>query len=106
MECCRFQLLPHNPDLLQQFQCKENPGSLISIAWQRRNPVCGLSEEIRDKNRKLFQEEVIIEKEVWLELFEIFQGNYFKADFYINPSLKGKSYEELMDGKGIINWWD
>lgn len=64
------------------------------------------SEEIRDKNRKLFQEEVIIEKEVWLELFEIFQGNYFKADFYINPSLKDKSYEELMDGKGIINWWD
>ena len=62
--------------------------------------------ETREKNRKLFQEESIIEKEIWLELFEIFQGNHFKADFYTDSSLKGKSYEEFMDGKGIINWWD
>jgi len=64
------------------------------------------SDEVREKNRKLFQEESLIEKEVWLELFETFQGNHFKANFYIDSSLKGKSYEEFMDGKGIINWWD
>jgi len=64
------------------------------------------NKEAREKNRKLFQEEVIIEKEVWLELFEILQGNHFKADFYTDSLLKGKSYEEFMDGKGIINWWD
>ena len=63
-------------------------------------------EEVRNKNRKLFQEESMIEKEVWLELFEIFQGNHFKADFYTDSLLKNKSYEEFMDGKGIINWWD
>ena len=62
--------------------------------------------ETYEKNRKLFQEESMIEREVWLELFEILQGNNFRANLYTDPSLKDKSYEEFMDGKGIVNWWD
>ena len=48
----------------------------------------------------------MIEREVWLELFEILQGNNFRANLYTDPSLKDKTYEEFMDGKGIVNWWD
>ena len=73
-----------------------------------------INERDMDNARQILQETLelrddlqsMIEREVWLELFEILQGNHFRANLYTDSSLKDKSYEEFMDGKGIVNWWD
>ena len=83
-----------------EFEPIEKEGETFYSLKETRSP-----EEVA-KDRKLFDESSKIEKEIWLELFEILQGNHFKADFLTDSSLKGKSYEEFMDGKGLINWWD
>ncbi len=44
------------------------------------------NDEVRRKNRKLFEEEIMIERETWLELFEILKGNHFRANFYTDSS--------------------
>ncbi len=47
-----------------------------------------------------------IEKETWIELFDILKGDNFDYDYIIDPNLKNKSYEEIHTGRGLINWWD
>jgi len=61
--------------------------------------------DIKDHNRKIWNESYKIEKEMWDELFDILKGKDFKADFNLNPSLyQNKSYEEFIDGKGLNHW--
>jgi hypothetical protein len=62
--------------------------------------------EEKEKDRNIYDRAALIEKETWGELMDILKGNHFKADFLTKPWLKGQSYEEFMDGKGMINWWD
>jgi len=61
------------------------------------------SEEERQANRKIFEELSKIEKEVWNELFDILKGDIYNADMYTEH--KGKAYEDVHNGKGLINWW-
>jgi hypothetical protein len=62
--------------------------------------------EEKEKDENIYNRANLIEKETWGELMDILEGNHFKADFLTKPWLKNQSYEEFMDGKGMINWWD
>jgi len=55
---------------------------------------------------KIRIESLRIEREYWEELFNILKGDNFDYDFYTDSTLKGKSYEEIQTGRGLINWWD
>jgi hypothetical protein len=61
------------------------------------------SEEERQANWKIFEESSKIEKEVWNELFDILKGDIYNVDMYTEH--KGKAYEDVHNGKGLINWW-
>jgi hypothetical protein len=62
--------------------------------------------EEQEKDTQINNRADLIEKETWGELMDILEGNHFKIDFLTNPWLRDQSYEEFMDGKGMINWWD
>ncbi len=64
------------------------------------------NDQEKNDDDKIRIESLRIEKESWEELFDILKGDNFDHDFYVDPTLKGKSYEEIQTGRGLINWWD
>jgi hypothetical protein len=82
------------------FEPSERNGEIWYTLINNKTP----EEEEKDKN--IYDRADFIEKETWGELMDILEGNHFKVDFLTKPWLKGQSYEEFMDGKGMINWWD
>ena len=60
----------------------------------------GLSDEVKEKNTALHNKSIEIQDALWVELWSIIQGQYYKSfnkevDFY-----------EQFDGSGILTWWD
>lgn len=60
----------------------------------------GLSDEVKEKNTILHNKSIEIKDALWVELWSIIQGQYYKSfnkevDFY-----------EQFDGSGILTWWD
>ena len=63
------------------------------------------SEGDKEKNMKLFYESSKIEREVWSEFFDILKGDVYFHDQVSREEFKDKAYEDVHDGKGLINWW-
>lgn len=61
------------------------------------------TDEEREKNNNIFIESSKIEKETWNELFDILKGDVYAIDMM--TIFKEKGYEDVHDGKGLVNWW-
>jgi hypothetical protein len=64
------------------------------------------SDDEKDQDNKIMIHSKKIEKEVWIELFDILRGDIFEYDYMTDPKFKNKSYQEIKTGRGLMNWWD
>jgi len=64
------------------------------------------SESEHQHNMEIYTEASRIEREMWTEVFDILKGDIYTYDLVNNPKFKSKMYEEIHNGKGLINWWD